>query len=180
MWGAMDNIETLREIGLTRNESLIYLTLLQTGTAKTGTLLAAAKLNSGRIYETLDALKAKGLVSESSLDGIRWFTAAPPSQLRQWIEFRKQDVQEDETRLEAIIPGLEKLRKATSTEVKTSTYFGIKGLRAALADAQASLKEDDEILAMRDHQFANGSIVDLCAGLECDGSQWDADGKLVQ
>ena len=144
----MESVETLQEIGLTRNESIIYLTLLQTGQTRTGPLLSAAKLNSGRIYETLDMLKSKGLVSESLIDGVRQFTAAPPGQLREWIAYRKQDLQEDEARLEAILPTLANLRKATSSEVKTSTYFGIRGLRAALADASDGLQEGEEIIAM--------------------------------
>jgi len=70
--------ETLENVGLTKNESIVYLTLLRIGTAKTGEILNKSHLNSGKIYEILESLKEEGLVSESIINNIRHFTAAPP------------------------------------------------------------------------------------------------------
>jgi sugar-specific transcriptional regulator TrmB len=64
----------LESIGLTKNEGKVYLTLLKTGTSKTGNLLKNSGLNSGKIYEILDSLKRKGLISETELDGTRHFS----------------------------------------------------------------------------------------------------------
>ena len=53
----------LERIGLTRNESIIYTSMLKTGTSTTGKILNASGINSGKIYEILEGLKNKGLVS---------------------------------------------------------------------------------------------------------------------
>ena len=47
-------LELLEKIGLTRNESLVYITLLKLGTSKTGNILKQSNLNSGKIYEILE------------------------------------------------------------------------------------------------------------------------------
>src|SRR3990167_9727851 len=76
--------ETLEKIGLTKNESIVYLTLVKSGTIKTAKILKKSGLNSGRIYDTLESLKHKGLISESNINGVKHFTASPPNQLKEF------------------------------------------------------------------------------------------------
>ena len=80
--------ETLEKIGLTKNESIVYLTLVKSGSIKTAEILKKSGLNSGRIYDTLESLKHKGLVSESSINGVKHFTASPPDQLKDYFQQR--------------------------------------------------------------------------------------------
>ena len=47
----------LEKIGLTKNESIVYTTLLKLGISKTGEILKKSGLNSGKIYEILESLK---------------------------------------------------------------------------------------------------------------------------
>ncbi len=49
--------EILGKIGLTRNEALVYLTLLRIGSSKAGEIIKQSGINSGRIYETFESLK---------------------------------------------------------------------------------------------------------------------------
>ena len=77
------DIKVLERIGLTRNESLVYLTLLRNGTSKTGEILKKSGLNSGKIYEILDSLEKKGMVSESSINNIKRY-------LQKLKKFQKQ------------------------------------------------------------------------------------------
>ena len=58
----------LESIGLTHNESIVYLSLLKRGTSKSGDILNASGINSGKIYEILESLKRKGLASESIIN----------------------------------------------------------------------------------------------------------------
>src|SRR3989344_5827677 len=78
--------ETLEKIGLTKNESIVYLTLVKSGTIKTAKILKKSGLNSGRIYDTLESLKHKGLISESNINGVKHFTASPPNQLKEYFQ----------------------------------------------------------------------------------------------
>jgi sugar-specific transcriptional regulator TrmB len=138
----------LEKIGLTKNESLVYLTLLQLGTSKTGEILKKSGLNSGKIYEILEALKVKGLVSESIINKVKHFTAAPPSQLLEYVERKREILQKEEENIRALLPELEGLRKITLKAVQAFTYIGFRGIKTAAAEALAAMRPDEEIVAM--------------------------------
>jgi sugar-specific transcriptional regulator TrmB len=67
--------KSLEKIGLTKNETKVYLALLKIGTSKVGEILKESKLNSGKIYEVINSLEQKGLVSESTINNVKHFTA---------------------------------------------------------------------------------------------------------
>ena len=140
--------QVLEKIGLTRNESLVYIALLRLGTSKTGEILKKSGLNSGKIYEILESLKTKGLVSESIINNTRHFTASSPSQIKEYLEKKKQGVIEDERTINSILPQLQKIRNITSKEVKAITYTGFKGIKTAVEEAAESLKPGEEALAL--------------------------------
>jgi sugar-specific transcriptional regulator TrmB len=139
---------TLENIGLTKNESITYLTLLRIGVSKTGQILKESKLNSGKIYEILDSLKRKGLVSETISDGIKFFTAAPPEQLSQYLELKKQKIAKEEQTITNLLPQLEALRNQTIPEKRIVTYSGFRGIITAAEEALKYISSKDEILSM--------------------------------
>lgn len=140
--------KALEKIGLTKNESVIYMTLLRLGTSRTGEILKQSHLNSGKIYEILEGLKVKGLISESIINNVKHFTAAPPAQLLDYIEKKKEDLVKDEEVIHDFLPELEKLRKITIKEAKAVTYTGLRGIKTAAEEALASMKPDEELLGM--------------------------------
>ena len=143
----MDNT-TLQSVGLTKNESIVYLSLLKLGTSKVGEILHKSNLNSGKIYEILDSLKKKGLISESIVNKVRTFTAASPKQLLDYIGEKKRIVEKEESIIRESIPKLEKLRETNYREPTAVTYIGLRGLKTAADEAFDSLGENEEILAM--------------------------------
>jgi len=140
--------KTLEKIGLTRNESIVYLTLLKLGTSKTGDILKNSGLNSGKIYEILESLKSKGLVSEAIINNVKSFSAAPPIQILKWLDIKKEEITKDERLIKKELPKLDMLRKEGIKEVKSITYTGFKGFKTAVEEAYSFLKEGDEILGM--------------------------------
>ena len=141
-------LKVLEKIGLTKNESIVYQTLLQLGTSKTGEILKKSGLNSGKIYEILESLKAMGLLSESLINNIKYFTAAPPSQILEYIKDKKEELEQEESIVKSALPELEKLRNLTSKETKSVTYSGLRGIKTAADEALDSMKPNEDILAM--------------------------------
>jgi len=141
-------LKVLEKIGLTKNESIVYQTLLQLGTSKTGEILKKSGLNSGKIYEILEDLKAKGLSSESLINNIKYFTAAPPSQILEYIQDKKEELEQEESMVKSALPELEKLRNITTKETKSVTYAGLRGIKTAADEALAAMKPGEDILAM--------------------------------
>lgn len=138
----------LEHIGLTHNESIVYLTLLKEGTLKSGEILKHSGLNSGKIYEILESLKKKGLVSESVMNNIKHYTAAPPYQILEYLNKQKEELEKDEQIIKKAIPEFEKIREKKTKEIKAITYTGFRGIKTAVDEALESMKKGEEILGM--------------------------------
>lgn len=140
--------KVLEKGGLTKNESKIYLALLEIGQAKSGDILKKAGINSGKIYEILEKLKSKGLVCESKINKIKYFTASEPNELEEYAKKQREYAQEQERKIKEIIPQLKELKSTRKLQTKTTTYFGYKGLKTIVKDILSKLKITDEIRAM--------------------------------
>ena len=140
--------ETLEKIGLTKNESIVYLTLVKSGTIKTAEILKKSGLNSGRIYDTLESLKHKGLISESNINGVKHFTASPPNQLKEYFQQRLKQLKQEEPIIEEAIPQLNLVRNTTIKSSRATIYTGLRGLKTAVDEAFEKVEKYEEILAM--------------------------------
>jgi sugar-specific transcriptional regulator TrmB len=155
--GEMDST-TLEKIGLTKNESITYLALARSGLIKTSEILQISGLNSGRIYDTLESLKHKGLVSESVIDGIKHFAASSPNQLKEYYLQRLNQLRNEEPIIEDAIRDLNKIRNTTIAESRSVIYTGLRGLRTAVDEAFEGVNNDEEILGMGVTSLKDDSI----------------------
>ncbi len=144
----MEQKRILERIGLTRNESIVYLSLLQLGTSKTGEILKKSGLTSGKIYEILESLKRKGLVSESRINRIKHFTAAPPARFFDYLEHKKDELKREEEDIKSLLPQLEKLRSFKLAELRSTVYTGFSGIKTAADEALSAMKPGEEIITM--------------------------------
>lgn len=143
----MDTI-LLESLGLTHYEAIVYLTLSKIGSARTGSLLKESGLNTGKIYEILESLKRKGLVSETETDGVKQFSASPPDRIRDYITKKKEVIENEEKLVDSLIPEIEKLRESKLEASRVAVYTGFDGFKTAVSEATKYLKENDEVLAM--------------------------------
>lgn len=121
----------LKDIGLTINETKVYLALLELGESKTGEILKKSGLTSGKIYEILSSLQKKGLVSMIIKSGVKYFSPANPNQLIYYLEEKKKDIKEKEMAFKEILPNLiDKINKIKEP-VHIEIFIGYKGLRTA-------------------------------------------------
>ena len=131
--------KVLEKIGLTKNEIAVYLALLELGTTSTGPMIVKSGLHSSRVYESLNSLIKKGMVSFVLKGNVKEFTAAEPESILDLLEERKRDVQD-------IIPELKVLKSLKKPEDKATVYEGYRGVRSVYDDIVRSLKKNDEIL----------------------------------
>ena len=139
---------SLERIGLTRNESIIYTSLLRIGTSKTGNILKMSGINSGKIYEILESLKNKGLVSETIKDNVKYFTAAPPKQLMHYIEMKKKEIIDQEKIVESMIPSFDIIRNEKLENKKVLVYTGFRGIITAAEEALENTPRGEEIVSL--------------------------------
>ncbi|MFT4343310.1 MAG: TrmB family transcriptional regulator [Candidatus Woesearchaeota archaeon] len=123
--------QTLEQIGLSKYESQIYLALLQIGESTASGVLKHLKIHIGRIYELLESLKEKGLVSEVKKDGVKYFTASSPKKIISYIGSKKTELDKQEKLIESTIKQFEQIQNETKQLPNIEIFTGIEGLKNA-------------------------------------------------
>jgi len=130
----------LEGTGLTKNESIIYLTLLKIGKSKSGEITRASKVSSGKIYETLYKLAEKGLVKSISENGVMHFIANDPSSLLIYLKEKEDNIKKKEEELSKIIPQLKILKKMDNRTETASLIKGFRGITPVVYNALENAK----------------------------------------
>jgi len=140
------NEQLLEEIGLTKGEVKVYLTLLKTGETTTGKIIEEAQISSGKIYEILDKLIKKGLVSFIVKEKTKYFQSSSPKRILDFLNEKEKNLETKKKEIEKELPLLLKMQKPQVSE--TVLFRGLKGIQTAIFQALESLNKDEEVLAM--------------------------------
>jgi sugar-specific transcriptional regulator TrmB len=137
----------LEEIGLTKSEVNVYLALLELGSSSTGKIVDKSKASSSKIYEILDKLIQKGLVSFIVKAGIKYFEAAPPGRITDYMKEKEENLNKQKNELKKLIPKLEMQQKLAELKSEATIFKGMKGGETAFRTMINSMEKDDEWLA---------------------------------
>ncbi len=124
--------------GLTKLESNVYLTLLDTGPSTAGIITRKSGIHRRSVYDALERLIEKGLASYIIKNNRRYFEASNPERLLEIIKEKEELLQDKLPQLKA---------KYESTIKKSETLFfrGKNGLKTVFED-QLAVKKDILIL----------------------------------
>ena len=140
--------QVLEELGLTPSEVKVYLALLELGKASAGVVATRSRTTSSKIYEVLDKLMEKGLVSVIVESGVKKFTAADPSLLFSIVEEREEALNKQKIALRKTLPKLRERAELAKHQSESKIYTGMKGLQTAFREGSRKMKKGDIILAM--------------------------------
>ena len=125
----MDNA-ALEQLGLTKNESKVYLALLELGSTPAGALIKRVGMHRAAVYDLVDILIDKGLVSYVVMANRKYFEAQDPDRLFAYLDTQKQDLLLKEEQLKKILPELHLKRKLAHELQEATVYKGKKGLKS--------------------------------------------------
>ena len=115
----------LEDLGLSKGEIKVYLTLLELGTTKVDQIIEKSGMASSAVHNSINTLIDKGLISYIKKGKIKFYQAVPPKQLIDFIEEKKKKVLE-------ILPELEMKQKLAKEKQETEIFEGIKGITTML------------------------------------------------
>lgn len=138
------NTKILEEIGLTDSEIKVYLALLELGSSKKGPIVKKAGITSSKIYEVIDKLIERGLASYVIKDKVKYFNAAPPSRIKDYLREKEIKLKEQETEIDKLLPSLELKQKLTEKKIDAEVYRGWRGMQTVYNDLLESLKPKEE------------------------------------
>ena len=111
--------ETLEKIGLSRNESKVFLALLELGPSPIGKIATGSRIHRTNAYDAIERLMEKGMISYSMKDdSTKIFEAADPSNLMGLLDDKK-------LMLERIIPSLKIKKEMVYRKSQAYIYEGI-------------------------------------------------------
>lgn len=152
----MDSVELLQNLGLSRQETKVYLSLLERGPSLVSHLSKDINLHRPTIYAALSGLLKKNLVSVSPKGKQKYYLAEPPDKL-QFIfgSFR--------TEFEKTLPVLLEMHQRRGHRPVIRFWEGRHGMKGVLDDVVQTLKPGDtyyryssrQALAAIDRHVAN-------------------------
>lgn len=114
--------EVLLELGMSKNEAKIYLSLLNLGSSTTTNIIKDCRLNRSNVYDALNSLTEKGLVAYILKKDIKYFEVTHPENLLNIIK-------EKEIQLSNILPQLLLKEKDVKQDIKVNILEGYKDLK---------------------------------------------------
>lgn len=95
------------------------------------------------IYQILEKLVEKGLVSYVTKDKTKYFQASQPDKILEYIKNKEEKLKENKIKVEKLLPDLNAIQKSAKKS-EVSIYFGLKGIRAAYEHLYLKLKKGED------------------------------------
>jgi len=135
----------LLKIGLTEGEAKVYLALSELGSSSVGPIVKKSGVAYSNIYDILHRLIEKGIVSFIIKNKTKYFQAASPSNLIQYLDKKQEQITKEKEALKKVLPELEKLQEIKPKQ-EAEIFIGTKGLRTAYEKLCRNLSKQDEVL----------------------------------
>jgi len=141
--------------GLNKGESEIYLALLRLGKSTATRLAKETGIHRTYIYDVIEKLREKGLVSQIKEENKQYFQAAEPVRIKEYLLEKVENI-------DKLIPELNRLRKKSPEETNVEMFKGKEGIKTILNDviregenyyAIGAVKEFEKILPIFSEQF---------------------------
>lgn len=129
----MDYID-LEKFGLNKNEAKVYFALLNKKEAIASDLVKSTGLHRNIIYDNLEKLIEKGLVSFIIDNNIKKFIAENPKTILEFLESKKSLLDTQIDTAKKIIPNINELLSRREASQEITIYRGKKGLKKVLLD----------------------------------------------
>ena len=121
--------EVLQNVGLSQNESAVYLALIHNGKMTVANLSKKSKVKRSTVYLALGALGEKGLVKQAVIGKRHYFMPESPEVIGKIIDQYKKT-------LDAQLPGLIEVFKKSTKEPELASYYGKDGVKKIYTEVQ--------------------------------------------
>ena len=131
----------LKEIGLTDNETKVYLALLKLKKGTKTNIVREAKVLSSKVYEILDRLIRKGFVAYFVENGVKTFVPVHPNNVEFLFEEKIHDLEKQKITLDKYLKKFFSGKEEFLTDVQI--FKGWRGFQQAILIILSDLKNRD-------------------------------------
>lgn len=130
-------MEELQILGLTKNESKIYTTLVKLNLASVNEISKHTSVPRVNIYDVLESLKSKGLVASVTKSNKQYFEPANPERLNELFKQKQKEISE----IQKTIQKLSNEFNKNSEKKDVALFQGKLGIKSVLKDVLTSKTE---------------------------------------
>jgi len=131
----MENlIKKLQSIGLTQNEARVYLFLLEHQESKTGSICSKLNIHNSHIYQVLEKLLDKGIVSFKVVNNIKVFRPVDPESLYSLFRERELQLEREKQDMKEFISNLKKIEIKEHKQTDFKYFEGVAGVRSMFTE----------------------------------------------
>ncbi len=127
------NTRLFHLMGLTPNETKVYLALLDLGTAQAGQITEKSGVHRRNVYDAIDRLMEKGLISFVIVNNKKMFSPVNPKRFLEIIDEKKFELENIKSEFSKILPELELTAKFKERH-DVRFFKGFAGLKTVFED----------------------------------------------
>ncbi|PIN75171.1 hypothetical protein COV18_04455 [Candidatus Woesearchaeota archaeon CG10_big_fil_rev_8_21_14_0_10_37_12] len=139
--------KALERIGLTKSEIAVYLALLKLGQTTAGKIVDEAKVTRSKIYDILERLKNKGLVSHIIRNATKYFSAASPKNILEYLNEKEKEIEQEKKAVIDILPLLLQQETLAQNSKIAEIFIGFRGLESAFTAMIKEFNSKDDYYA---------------------------------
>lgn len=128
------NTNILKDIGLTNTEIKIYISLLTLGATSAGKIVEDTGVYRKNLYDALNKLIEKGLVTYVIENKMKIFQAKNPDNLEKYLDEKKAKIEEQKQEVQKTISKLNYLINKAPVEIESEIYRGTEGIKTILKE----------------------------------------------
>jgi HTH-type transcriptional regulator, sugar sensing transcriptional regulator len=138
-------INKLINLGLTQTQAKVYIFLLQHKQAKAGIICSKQKIPRSHIYDLLEKLLEKGLISFKIENNVKIYRPVNPESLFSIIKEKERELEKEKQELKEFISSLKTIDLKENKENDFKYFKGINGVRSMFNEFAESWKPNSEV-----------------------------------
>jgi len=133
----------LENLGLTKGEVKVYLALIKLGPSTSGPITDKSGVSRSKVYNILEKLMQKGIVSYIIKEKTRYYQAEDPIKIKEYADKKEQEFQKRKKEIDKLIPQLKLQQKIDDSKNNIQIYKGFKGIQTITNKVYSKLKKGE-------------------------------------
>ena len=139
-------VSNLKSIGFTDGEEKVYIALLKLGSSTTGPIAKEAGVSRSKLYEIIEKLSKKGIVSHFKKNNVSHFQAAHPKRIAEYLQEKEEDIKKQKDDFEKKIPFFEQFLNQPKIKQEAEVFEGMEGIKNVREIVLNNMKSGETIL----------------------------------
>lgn len=124
----------LEEFGLTKTEEKVYLALVRAGESNAADLIKKTQLHRTTVYDVLDRLIEKGVVSFVIKNKIKFYSSLDPSRFLDMLSEERAEIEKKQVLAKELISKIHSIEKQANVKSIAQIFLGANGKKAVMQD----------------------------------------------